>query len=89
MPDIFSDLPIRADQDRVFDAVSTPAGLDAWWTKRSEGERAPGAPFQLWFGPEYDWRASVTKCVPNAEFELLTASPAPSNSLSGEPAPPA
>ncbi len=70
MADIFSDLPIRADQDRVFDAVSTPEGLDAWWTERSAGERGPGAPFQLWFGPEYDWRAIVTKCVPNAEFEL-------------------
>ena len=70
MPDIFSDLPIRAPEDRVYDAVSTPAGLDAWLTKRSAGERAPGAEFQLGFGPGYDWRATVTKCVPNAEFEL-------------------
>lgn len=70
MPDIFSDLPVRASQDRVFAAVSTPEGLDAWWTKRSTGKPALGAEFQLWFGPDYDWRATVTKCVPNAEFEL-------------------
>jgi hypothetical protein len=29
MPDIFSDVPIRATRESVFRAVSTPAGLDA------------------------------------------------------------
>lgn len=71
MPDIVSDLPIRASEDRVFSAVSTPQGLDAWWTKRCAGKPAPGAEFELGFGPGYDWRATVTKCTPNAEFELL------------------
>ncbi len=70
MSDIFSDLPIRAPQERVYDVVSTPDGLDAWWTKRSAGQRAKGEEFKLGFGPEYDWRATVTKCVPNSEFEL-------------------
>jgi len=70
MSDIFSDLPIRAPQERVYDVVSTPDGLDAWWTKRSAGQRAKGEEFKLWFGPDYDWRATVTKCVPNSEFEL-------------------
>jgi uncharacterized protein YndB with AHSA1/START domain len=70
LPDIFSDFPIRAPRDRVYEAVSTPAGLDAWWTKRSAGTPHAGAEFELWFGPEYDWRAAVSECVPGSTFEL-------------------
>jgi uncharacterized protein YndB with AHSA1/START domain len=68
--DIFHALPIDAPIDRVFHAVSTPAGLDTWWTKRSAGDPQEGAEYELGFGPEYDWRARVTRSVPNAEFEL-------------------
>jgi uncharacterized protein YndB with AHSA1/START domain len=70
MADIFSDVPIRATPESVFRAVSTPAGLDAWWTKTSAGTAASGAPFELGFGPGFDWRARVTKCVPHSAFEL-------------------
>ena len=70
MTDIFNDFPIRAPQGDVFRAVSTPAGLDAWWTKTSAGTPAPGAEYDLGFGAGYEWRASVTKCVPGSEFEL-------------------
>lgn len=70
MPDIFSDLPIHARIERVFAAVSTPAGLDTWWTKTCTGAPVEGAEFSLGFGPGYDWRARVTKCRPNADFEL-------------------
>jgi uncharacterized protein YndB with AHSA1/START domain len=68
--DILHDLPIKAPIERVFRAVSTPEGLDAWWTKRSSGKPEPGAAYTLWFGPQYDWRAKVTRCGPPAEFEL-------------------
>ena len=50
--------------------LSTPPDLDTWWTKRSAGEPREGAEYQLWFGPEYDWRARVTRSVPDTEFEL-------------------
>ena len=70
MADIFHALPIDAPIDRVFHAVSTPAGLDTWWTKRSAGDAHEGSEYELGFGPEYDWRARVTRSVLNAEFEL-------------------
>jgi uncharacterized protein YndB with AHSA1/START domain len=70
MPDVLLDLPIRAPIDRVFQAVSTPRGLDCWWTKQSAGSPAEETEFELGFGPEYNWRARVTRCVPNSEFEL-------------------
>jgi uncharacterized protein YndB with AHSA1/START domain len=70
VPDILHDFPIKAPLDRVFRAVSTPQGLDTWWTKRSAGRPQLGAEYELGFGPEYEWRARVTRCVPDAEFEL-------------------
>lgn len=70
MPDILQDLPIRAASEALFRAISTPQGLDAWWTGTSYGEARLGAEFKLGFGPEYDWRAQVTRCAPNVEFEL-------------------
>jgi uncharacterized protein YndB with AHSA1/START domain len=70
MADILNDFPIRTSRHDVFRAVSTPEGLDTWWTKRSSGEPKEGAEYELWFGPEYDWRARVTRCVPDREFEL-------------------
>ena len=70
MADIFHHFLIKAAQQKVFEAVSTPKGLDVWWTKRSSGEPLKGAVYELWFGPEYDWRAVVSQCVPDTEFEL-------------------
>jgi uncharacterized protein YndB with AHSA1/START domain len=70
MADILQDLPVRAPAQQVFDAISTPQGLDAWWTKTAAGKPEPGEEFDLGFGPEYQWRAAVTRCVPGSEFEL-------------------
>jgi len=77
MPDILHELPIQADRARVFAAVSTPAGLDTWWTLHASGTPQPGADYALNFGPEYAWRARVTACVPDRSFALeLTAADA-------------
>ena len=68
--DILQDFPIKAPPDRVFRAVSDPASIDQWWTVRSSGQPAVGVTYDLDFGPEYQWRAVVTKSVPGAAFEL-------------------
>ncbi len=70
MADIYHDFPINAPLERVYAAVSTPQGLDSWWTKRSSGQPIQGAEFELWFGPGYDWRARVSQATASAEFEL-------------------
>jgi uncharacterized protein YndB with AHSA1/START domain len=70
MADIYHDFPIQASLARVFEAFSTSNGLDAWWTKKSSGRPALGEEYVLWFGPQYDWRAQVTRCVAPSEFEL-------------------
>lgn len=70
MADILHDFGIGTAPARVCGAVTHPEGLDQWWTKRSAGEPVLGAEYELWFGPEHDWRATVTRCVPDVEFEL-------------------
>jgi uncharacterized protein YndB with AHSA1/START domain len=75
MADIHHDFPIQAPIERVFEAISTPRGLDAWWTRRARGRPEEGAEYELWFGPEYDWRAVVAQCTAPTVFELrMTAS---------------
>ena len=70
MVSILHDFTVKAPASRVFDSMSTPGGLDQWWTHYSSGEPTPGAEYALGFGPEYDWEARVTRCVKNKEFEL-------------------
>jgi uncharacterized protein YndB with AHSA1/START domain len=69
--DIFHDIPIEASVAAVYAAISTPEGLDSWWTLRASGRAEPGAEFKLWFGREHDWRATVSRCEPGVAFEFL------------------
>src|SRR5215831_3801386 len=66
--DILHDFPINAPISRVYSAVTAPAGLDQWWTKKSSGKPARDAEYQLWFGPKFDWRAKVVHAVADKEF---------------------
>lgn len=70
MPDIVQEFPIKAPPARVFWGISTPEGLDQWWTKRSSGTPETGAVYELDFGPGYLWKAAVTRCEPEERFEL-------------------
>jgi uncharacterized protein YndB with AHSA1/START domain len=70
MADVVQELPINATRQRVFDAVSSPAGLATWWAKGASGAPVEGTEYELDFGPEYQWRARVTRAIPDTEFEL-------------------
>ena len=70
MAEILHDFPVNVLPTRIFEAFTTPLGLDAWWTLRSSGEPKLGCEYQLDFGPGFEWRARVTRCVPGREFEL-------------------
>jgi len=70
MPDIEQELPIRASARDVFAALSTPGGLDKWWTLKSSGVPKLGNSYALDFGPGYQWRAAVTRCDDDRCFEL-------------------
>lgn len=66
MPEILHDLPIRAPRTELWPLVSTPAGLDAWWTLDSEGEAREGVVWRLGFGPGFQWRGRVLGCEPGS-----------------------
>ena len=70
MPDILHDFPIAAAPSVVFENVTTPRGLDSWWTERSSGTPVEALDYHLYFGPEYDWRARVAHCEQDRAFEL-------------------
>ena len=69
MADILHDFPVRAPKERVFEVLGRPPGLDEWWTKRSSGEPLEGSDYELWFGPEHDWRAKVVRAVAGSALE--------------------
>ncbi|MBI3791234.1 MAG: VOC family protein, partial [Gemmatimonadetes bacterium] len=64
------EFPIQASAAHCFALVSTPAGLDGWWTLTSAGEARAGALWALGFGPEYQWAARVSACEPERVFEF-------------------
>jgi len=70
MPDIFHNFPINAKRSEVFRAVSTPDGLNNWWTKTCAGKPSEGSAYQMGFGPEYNWQAIVSRCDSDSEFEF-------------------
>lgn len=70
MPNVVHDFPIFVPPMRVFAAISLPEGLNQWWTKTSTGTPAVGSSYQLGFGPDHQWVATVTNSETDAVFEL-------------------
>jgi uncharacterized protein YndB with AHSA1/START domain len=70
MADIIHEFPVKAIPEQVFQLFSTASGLEKWWTKTSSGESREGSTLRLYFGPQFDWQARVTRHVPPSSFEL-------------------
>lgn len=70
MADIFHYFPINAQIEKIFEKISTSKGVDNWWSKSSTGNPTPGSDYKFDFGPDYSWKAVVSKCIPNEVFEL-------------------
>ena len=75
MVEIRHRFPIRAPMDRVYLAVTTPAGLNAWWTLTASGSAVVGTEYEFGFGPGFGWRAVVVQCDGRTvEWEFTVAS---------------
>lgn len=70
MPDIIHEFTINVAPEKVFAMFTTPEGLDRWWTRESSGKPELGTEYRLYFGPQYEWRAKVTRLSLPREFEL-------------------
>lgn len=69
MAEILHDFFVQASMKAVFEGMTTPDGLDAWWTKKSSGVPGLGNEYVLDFGPGYEWTAVVTACVTDRALE--------------------
>jgi len=70
MTGIYHVFTIKAPLTEVFNSISTPRGLNSWWTEKSEGKAIVGTIYLLNFGEPYQWEAVVTKSTVNNAFEL-------------------
>ncbi len=75
MADITHTLQVKAPLKDIFHAVSTPEGLDAWWTDRCSGTPGEGEIFSLGFSEEYNWKARMTEYSPDelVRYEITEA----------------
>ena len=69
MADILHRFPIHANASRVFDALTLPEGLNAWWTLQSHGVPELDAEYRFYFEPVYDWFARVTDVLAGRVIE--------------------
>lgn len=69
MPDICHQFQIKAPISDVCGAISTPEGLDSWWTLSSEGKPAVGEAYRFFFSKQFDWKAEVVRCSENELIE--------------------
>ncbi len=67
---IYHDFIIHTSIDKVFETVSTPYGLDNWWTNRSSGKQEIGSVFNLYFTEEYNWFAEISILKHNTQVEF-------------------
>ncbi|HPG07938.1 MAG: SRPBCC domain-containing protein [Lewinellaceae bacterium] len=69
MAGIYHNFPIHAFINSVFETITTPKGLDLWWTKSSAGKSGAGELFQFDFGPDYQWTAILSEYIPHEAVE--------------------
>ena len=61
-------LPIQAPPSLVFEEISTPEGLNRWWTKNCQGRAELGSIYNLDFGTVV-WQCQVTDLLKDFELE--------------------
>lgn len=70
MATIYHDFWISASAEKIFDTVSTPYGLNNWWTQKCSGKCEIGAVYNLYFTEEYNWLAEITLLIHNEAIEF-------------------
>ena len=70
MADIFHYFPINASPEKVFETISTPQGINNWWSEEAKGAVGNGEVYELFFSEDYHWAGVVSKYNPFTEFEL-------------------
>jgi uncharacterized protein YndB with AHSA1/START domain len=61
---------IKSTREKIFEAISTPEGFDNWWTLKCSGTAQLEDEFNFYFSEIYNWKARITKLVPNESIEF-------------------
>jgi len=70
MYSIIHNFTIHSNAKKVFEAMSTPEGLNNWWTLKCSGKPALNEEYNLNFTDEYDWFAKISKFEENKLIEF-------------------
>ena len=66
---ILHNVYIRATSNRVFEAMTTPAEINQWWTLESGGKPVLHSKYRFYFSPANDWKAEVTQVTDLTSIE--------------------
>lgn len=69
---IFHDFIINENTEKIFEAFSTPSGLNNWWTLKCNGDFIEGNCINLYFGELYNWYVDIVKFEENKLIEFKT-----------------
>lgn len=67
---IYHSLPVKTDATQLYEAITAPEHLVNWWPLKCSGEPTPGALYNFYFSPEYDWYANVITAQTGKAFHL-------------------
>jgi len=72
---IHHEIDISGPRAAIMKAISTPDGINAWWTKRCSGRLLVGELFNFYFSDDYSWWAYVSEYVEDKKvaYEMCDA----------------
>lgn len=70
---IYHDFVVNVSKEKFFEAVSTPYGLNNWWTLQSSGNPKLNEIYNLNFTDEFNWFAKISKFEENKCIEFSMA----------------
>lgn len=60
---MYHDILLHAHKEKIFEAISTPHGFNAWWTQSCSGRLLEGELFNFGFGDKFSWWAYVAEVL--------------------------
>ena len=64
MPNIHQELLIAASPEKIYDAITTPQGLSAWWTPGATAKPELNSIARFPFGPDYFKEMKIVELQP-------------------------
>jgi uncharacterized protein YndB with AHSA1/START domain len=69
MPNIRHEVLIGAPKEKVYNAITGPEGLSAWWTPGTTAKAEIGSVARFPFGPNYHKEMRIVELKPNGQVQ--------------------